>query len=131
MIRGSIVPAVLVIVALCQLVMVQTLGLSSWRCGGFGMYGGFHPRHNELWVFESGNMIGDRYAKDELVETSTQRHLRDCLTFVNQDFATQRLEKIADERELAIQVWQLDFDPWKMTLSRKLRLSVKEAGKDE
>lgn len=42
-------PALALLIALIQLTLVHTHGLSRWRLGGFGMYSDYHPEHLQLW----------------------------------------------------------------------------------
>jgi hypothetical protein len=42
--------ALALLVALSQLALVHTHGLSRWRLGGFGMYSDYHPDHLQIWL---------------------------------------------------------------------------------
>lgn len=48
-------PALALLIALIQLTLVHTHGLSRWRLGGFGMYSDYHPEHLQLWRTRPGS----------------------------------------------------------------------------
>ena len=124
--RRYAVPVVMALVATWQIVRVHTQGLSSWRGGGFGMYARFHPRTNDLWLCHGDDCY--RYTKYDGRADEFTPHLRRCLTLTNEKTLRQALSWLpcSEEHTHSLSVYRLDFDPVKMTLSRKVLARVVE-----
>lgn len=121
--RRFAVPLLLILVAFHQFFRVHAEGLSSWRGGGFGMYGSYHPTQNDLWWTELGTDESRRYNKKKGVATEDERRkdLRPFLTYVNKDAVGRYLESLTPEvrDSTQIQIHQLDFDPETKRLQRR------------
>ena len=124
--RSYSVPTVMALVALVQLVFVQTAGLNSWRGGGFGMYGSFHPRQNEAWLTRLDTDQQQRYAKFGGTKDRYSAAIRPALTWVNKRCLRTFLDSLpdAEAKQLQIQIWQLDFDPHTLQLSRRMLIEL-------
>lgn len=122
------VPILLTTVAIHQFYRVHAEGLSSWRGGGFGMYGGFHPRHHDLWWIDLETGEKTRFTKEKGVATEDHRYpgVRPFLTYVNGPALKRYHESLPPEiqKKTVLQVWQLNFEPETGTVSRKLLISA-------
>lgn len=121
------VPLLLVVVASHQFYRVHADGLSSWRGGGFGMYGGYHPTQNDLWWTSTETGESVRYTKKKGVATEDDRYrsLRPFLTYVNGPSLSRYFSNLPREVQetTRVEIWQLDFDPTTGILGRRLLLS--------
>jgi len=128
--RRYLIPIVLILVTLHQMVRVHPEGLSSWRGGGFGAYGGFHPRHNEAWILRKDNGEKRRYTKYAGTVDDYTARIRPCLTYTNERCVRAFLQSLPTEeaRHLRVEIWQLAFDPHTLRLSRRLLLEVEGEG---
>ncbi len=120
-----LVPIVMAIVAAHQLYRVQVEDLVSWRGGGFGMYGSFHPRQHEIWVTHTDGRR-QKFTKYDDDDTDLFRTVRSLLTWPNQArvdaaFVASNEDKVAIED---LEVYRLAFDPKSGVLSRKLLVSA-------
>ena len=125
--RGFIVPLVLVAIAATQMVRVQFDGLNSWRGGGFGMYAGFHPSHNDAWLIRTDTGETYRYERTGRLSTGPFADLIEPnLTYVNERRLERVFEQLPDDwRAVSVlQVWTLDFDPESGDLTRRLLVEV-------
>ena len=124
--RSHAIPCLLVLVAMHQFYRVQAEGLSSWRGGGFGMYAGFHPRHNEIWLIRTDSGASTRYVKHGGTQDHRRAALRPALTYVNESTLRRARNQLpGDEQAVShLQVWQLDFDVQTMRLTRRLRADM-------
>ncbi|MEM6915551.1 MAG: hypothetical protein AAF491_03200 [Verrucomicrobiota bacterium] len=115
-------------VASHQFYRVHAEGLSSWRGGGFGMYGGYHPRQNDLWWTDLETGQSTRYTKKKGKATEDERYpsLRPFLTYVNgpalNHYFSQLPERVQETTR--IEVWRPDFDPATGVLTRHLLISA-------
>lgn len=132
LVRRWFVPALLVLVVSHQLYRVHVDGLSPRRGGGFGLAGGYHPAHNDLWWIDTETGAAFRYAEGKGVGTQDGRRpeVRPFLTRVNEkDLRTHHRalpEPIRNRTE--IEVLQLDFDPKSGELGRRVLISTEEGG---
>ena len=132
--RKNFVTTLLVLVAAHQFYHVHTGGLSSWRGGGFGMYGSFHPTHRDLWVVDTTTGESVRYTKadGDATEDSRRPSLRPFLTWTNEAAMRRYHETLtpAERARTELQVWELQFDPSTSELSGELLVKI-EAQKEE
>ena len=121
--RRYAVPLLLLLVASFQIHAVHRRGLSSWRGGGFGMYGSFSPNLNDLWWTDLESGETRRYVKEEgeATEDAHRAALRPFLTYINEKALREYHASLpAAERErVRLEVLRLDFDPRTGVLSRK------------
>lgn len=120
--RAFAVPIVMVCVAAFQLTRVHFDGQTSWRGGGFGMYAGFHPSYNDAWLVreDSGEALRYTQAKhDKLVPDEAL--IRPVLPHPNERNLVRALDRLPPEWRdgVRLEVWQLDFDPKTLRLSRR------------
>ncbi len=123
-----LVPIVMAVVAAHQLYRVQVEDLVSWRGGGFGMYGSFHPRQHEIWVTHPDGRR-QKFTKYDDDDTKLFRTVRSLLTWPNQArvdaafAASNQDEVVIDDLE----VYRLSFDPKSGVLSRQLLVSAPQS----
>jgi hypothetical protein len=120
--RAFAVPIVMVCVAAFQLTRVHFDGQTSWRGGGFGMYAGFHPSFNDAWLVREGSDEALRYTQakhDKLVPDAAL--IRPVLPHPNDRNLARALDSLPPEWRdgVRLEVWQLDFDPKALRLTRR------------
>jgi hypothetical protein len=104
-------PAILVAVALCQIVLAQTLDLSPWVGGGFGMFAstdGRGYRHLHIFALQEGvqqEIFPPRALEDRVRRARSlpsERNLR--------RLALELGEHRTSTRAIRVQVFKTDFD---------------------
>jgi hypothetical protein len=125
--RAFAVPIVMLCVAAFQLTRVHFDGQTSWRGGGFGMYAGFHPSYNDAWLVRESSGEALRYTQakhDKLVPDAAL--IRPVLPHPNERNLVRALDGLPPEWRdgVRLEVWQLDFDPKTLRLSRRLLAGV-------
>ena len=130
--RRWFAPLLLVLVASHQFYRVHADGLNSWRGGGFGMHGGYHPTHNDLWWIDTETGVAFRYASGKGMATQDGRlpEVRPFLTWVNEE-DLQTYHRALPEpirNRTRIEVLQLDFDPETGVLERKRLIEAGPGG---
>jgi hypothetical protein len=121
-VRAFAVPVVMVCVAAFQLTRVHFDGQTSWRGGGFGMYAGFHPSYNDAWLVRETTGEALRYTQAQNEKLVPDRALiRPVLPHPNARNLHRALDRLPPEWRTGVrlEVWQLDFDPRTLRLTRR------------
>ncbi len=126
--RRNVVISVLVLVALHQLVLVHTHGLTRWKGGGFGMYSDFHVHQRQVWLATVTPPEADHAvdASTRLARTRMRAAARRCGRFANRAC----LEELAthgsafDLGGARIQLWEFDMDVERSRFGRRLAMEV-------
>jgi len=111
-------PAVLAaLVAVFQMVRVETDGLIRWKGGGFGMYSEFHANQRQI-VIEPEALEKEAESNGaDLYEAK-----RACRIYPRPEAFERLARQIRDHtgREPVVELWETDFNPTSSSLSRRL-----------
>ncbi len=120
------VSLLLLIVALNQMRLVYTEGLSRWKGGGFGMYSEFHPHYNQVWIsIQEGEFKNSR---DSLFSRIPQDLFYQVRVFPNKNNLKKlynSMKKYSDLEDFEVQVWRPYMDEQNSTFKRKLIIAYK------
>lgn len=145
MIRRYATTALLLLIAIHQIVLVYSAGLTRWRGGGFGMYSADHPAMRRVWVeFLPGSdaappgtaaggrwrlpMGGEEYREFRRLEWAA-RTLPNHRNLMRIGDTLAGLPGLAGCAGLAVEVWGEEFDPETTTLERRLVDRLEVAGR--
>ncbi|MEM1068835.1 MAG: hypothetical protein AAGI63_08070 [Planctomycetota bacterium] len=115
--------------ATVQLVYVQTQGLNSWRGGGFGMYGGFHPVQNDAWV-TTDEQPSVHYWKRSRDDSELFSVVRPHLTFPRKTALTDSLNELSSKsgKRYDVEITSPSLDLETLVLSRQPLLRTSSDG---
>ncbi len=123
-VRHLLIPAVALIVALCQLIMVHQHRLTRWRGAGFGMYSELHPSHRQLWLAIEGHPARSRWLRPLDLSPggcdAPQARLTRCEKLPTRDCLCELAACLGLSEPHAVRAYQPLFDPDAPALSWEL-----------